>query len=219
MNASAQACRIVFVTPADPDRELVSGLADALRGVPRVRLEIATSPDAARALLGLPDVALLVVHVRRAGDISAAADLVRASSALAEPVKTVIIGERGQTEAGLMLLRAGAVDYLERPLDLRRLALLVDVLTVRSRLELARSTLAPTHTPADESLLAHLAGPMRRVLDQVRRVAPTNSNILLQGETGTGKTRLARGIHDLSPRRSLPLSSSTARALDYPDRE
>jgi DNA-binding NtrC family response regulator len=213
VNASAQSCRIVLVTPADPDRELVSGLADTLRGVPRVRLEIATSLAGARSLLGLPDVALFVVHVRRAGDISGAADLVRASSALAEPVKTVIIGERGQTEAGLLLLRAGAVDYLERPLDLRRFALLVDVLTVRSRLELARSTPAPNHAPADEALLAHLAGPMRRVLDQVRRVAPTNSTILLQGETGTGKTRLARGIHDLSPRRSLPLLVVNCAAL------
>src|SRR5688572_5490432 len=196
LNASPQACRIVFVASGDPDREFLSSVADALRGVPRVRFETATSPAGARLLLGSPDLALMLVHVRRAEDVPAAEALVKASNALVRPVKTVILGEPGQTQAGLTLLRAGAVDYLERPLDLRRLALLADVLTIRPRLTLARSTPVPAQPPADEPFLPDLAGPMRRVLEQVRCVAPTDSTLLLQGETGTGKTRLARVIHD-----------------------
>jgi formate hydrogenlyase transcriptional activator len=43
------------------------------------------------------------------------------------------------------------------------------------------------------------------VLEQVRRVAPTKSSVLLQGESGTGKEAIARALHDLSPRRDHPL--------------
>src|SRR5437764_7815351 len=46
--------------------------------------------------------------------------------------------------------------------------------------------------------------PMERLMEQVRRVAPLDSTVLLGGETGTGKTRLARLIHELSPRRHEP---------------
>ena len=204
MNASAQACRIVFVELDDPDREFETSVVSALRSVPRVRLEIAVR-DAVPALLGQPDIALILIHLRRARDLVAAQDLVRASSALAKPVKTVILGDPGQAQAGLTLLRVGAVDYLERPPDLRRLALLVDVLTARAQLELVRSAPTKTRQSPEVPVLPDLSGPMRRVFDQVGRVAPTDSTVLLQGETGTGKTRLARVIHSLSPRRSQPL--------------
>jgi len=47
--------------------------------------------------------------------------------------------------------------------------------------------------------------PLLAVLDQVRRVAPTKSTVLVQGESGTGKEAIARAVHDLSPRREHPL--------------
>ena len=212
MNAFARYTRVVFVASDDPDREFLSGVTDALRSVPRVQLEIARSPDAARHVLTAPGVALLIALVRGASDVPEMTKLVQAANALSEPVKTVVIGERGQTRSGLTLLRAGAADYLERPLDLRRLALLADVLTVRARLEVARSE--PTAPrPPDEPLSPDQDGLMGQVMDQVRRVAPTESTVLLQGETGTGKTRLARVIHDLSPRRGLPLLVVNCAAL------
>jgi hypothetical protein len=106
--ALAPCSRIVFVVAGEPDRELMSSAADALRGVPRVRLEVATTLDGTRALLGAPGVALLLAHVRGAGDVPGTAELIQAANALAEPVKTVVMGDRGQTRAGLALLRAGA---------------------------------------------------------------------------------------------------------------
>jgi len=48
------------------------------------------------------------------------------------------------------------------------------------------------------------SGPMREVLEQVRRVAPSDTSVLVRGETGTGKEGLARMVHDLSPRRDAP---------------
>jgi two-component system response regulator HydG len=55
-----------------------------------------------------------------------------------------------------------------------------------------------------ESFICDPAGTLGQLIEQVRRVAPQDMTILLGGETGTGKTRLARLIHNLSPRREAP---------------
>ena len=54
---------------------------------------------------------------------------------------------------------------------------------------------------------------MGRMMEQVRRVAAQDTTILLGGETGTGKTRLARLIHELSPRRDRPFLAVNCGAL------
>src|SRR5947209_6599683 len=58
--------------------------------------------------------------------------------------------------------------------------------------------------PGAEALLDALPPEMKGLQDQIRRVAPQETTLLLVGETGTGKTRLARLVHDLSPRRDEP---------------
>jgi DNA-binding NtrC family response regulator len=55
--------------------------------------------------------------------------------------------------------------------------------------------------------------PAEQVMEQVRRVAPQSATILLSGETGTGKTRLARLLHELSPRRDQPFLAVNCGAL------
>ena len=54
---------------------------------------------------------------------------------------------------------------------------------------------------------------LRRVLKQVETVAPTDSTVLIYGDTGTGKELIARGIHDLSPRRSKPFVKLNCAAI------
>src|SRR5258708_19459673 len=54
---------------------------------------------------------------------------------------------------------------------------------------------------------------LRRALKHVETVAPTDSTVLIYGETGTGKELIARGIHDLSPRRAKPFVKLNCAAI------
>jgi two-component system response regulator HydG len=107
------------------------------------------------------------------------------------------------------LLRLGLADYQVRPLDLNRLGYMVEMLAVSARHECRGARTAADSTVAseprrDESRSTSAVTSHDRTLDQVRRIAPQETTILLEGETGTGKTRVARIIHDLSPRRGKP---------------
>ncbi len=105
---------------------------------------------------------------------------------------------------------------MTRPVDVAWLSYLIEALTIRSR----QSWLSTTpEVPRRESpeLVDSTSGDEIQEADplmsQVRRVAPQDATILLSGETGTGKTRLARQIHELSNRRSEPFVAIKCGAL------
>jgi two-component system, NtrC family, response regulator HydG len=63
---------------------------------------------------------------------------------------------------------------------------------------------SPRSAAVAEPFLGAMAPEMAALVDQIRRVAPQDTTLLFTGETGTGKTRLARMVHELSPRRDQP---------------
>ena len=89
------------------------------------------------------------------------------------------------------------------------------------RVKSLQEKIEPEDTSLDDAVHvdAHFEGivgrsaALRRVLKQVQIVAPTNSNVLIFGETGTGKELIARAIHDLSPRRPNPLVTLNCAAI------
>jgi len=115
-------------------------------------------------------------------------------------VSSIVLGDPFVADHAVEALRMGATDYLGLPLDAARLTDLIDALTIRDRDRaiggVSRTT--PLILDGDTPWVALL-------VDQIRRVARGSATILLGGETGTGKTRLARQIHELSGRRSEPL--------------
>ena len=82
--------------------------------------------------------------------------------------------------------------------------------------EIATQRIEPRSTPViefrRESIIGHSA-ELAEVLDMVRKVAPSESSVLVRGESGTGKELLAKAIHDNSPRRNGPLVSVHCAAL------
>jgi DNA-binding NtrC family response regulator len=159
------------------------------------------------------DVGLFIIHLTHETNTAEVTALLRSIAATGRSIPLLILSDQYQADQALALLRLGAVDYLSRPLDLRRLAYLVDVLTVRARcvgvggrnLSNSPPEPAPVQTLGEqEPFLYYPYADMGRMMDQVRTVAPQDTTVLLSGETGTGKTHLARLIHELSPRCDQP---------------
>jgi DNA-binding NtrC family response regulator len=179
-------------------------------------LEVVAEIDRACERVGQGDVSLVLVHLRPRDSVAGLTRLMQ-TMALTSPAATLVLSDEYRPEQALALLRLGVADYLARPLDLGRLAYLVDVLTLSARRAEGRPAPAPAEPIElldDERAFVYLpVSRMGRLMEQVRRIAPQDTTILLGGETGTGKTRLAGLIHRLSPRRGKPFLTVNCGAL------
>jgi two-component system, NtrC family, response regulator HydG len=198
---------------------LDSSLQEAVREVTEqiagLRLETVTSIDAAVARLPQDDVVLALPHLTQKGGAGEISRLLRTVASSRRPVATLVIGEHDWAEQALALLRQGAADYLARPLDLTWLSNRCDALTVRARYQAAPTpkSVEVVRVGDDDPFLYVTSAHMGLVMEQVQRVAPQESTLLITGETGTGKTRLARLIHELSGRRGEPFLVANCGAL------
>ena len=124
-----------------------------------------------------------------------------AARALAEPPEVVLMTAFGTAESAVAAMKAGAADYLTKPFSMDELQLRVRRLVDRRDVEAQNASLVDRLTP---SLLA-VSPAMQRVIASARQVAKTGATVLLTGESGTGKSQLAKFIHFSSPRASRPL--------------
>ncbi len=133
-------------------------------------------------------------------------ELVRSVGSRAIPTAMVVLTSYGTIESAAGALRAGAADFLTKPLIEAELeGALKRAWRARSRLiETSASRPAP-RTPGVAPVGLVGADPrMRRVMEMVDAVAPSKTTVLMTGESGTGKSLIASAIHKKSPRRDGP---------------
>jgi DNA-binding NtrC family response regulator len=136
-----------------------------------------------------PDVVLTDLKMPGKGGL----ELVEQISRRPSPPEVVVITAYGSFETALKAGRLGAYDYLTKPLESEKLIFVVGRAAEKRdlRLELLRQV---------TSKMVVKSYSMQDVLDDIAKVAPSDSTVLIRGESGTGKERIARLIHYQSPR-------------------
>lgn len=190
---------------ADDDRGVRFVLAEALRDAGLAVREFGDAAAVRDALRESPP-ALLVTDVRMPGeDGLRLLEDVHARGLC--PVIVMSAYTDVTTTAGAY--RAGAVDYLAKPFDLDQA-----VAAVQRALATVNSPAAEPETAqvASHALLGESAA-MREVFRLIGRVAASDLNVLVTGETGTGKELVARALHDESARRNKPFVALNTAAI------
>src|SRR5262245_19582072 len=198
------ACTALLVST---DPRLIRTVTESQRSIAHLELKACPGIDEGRAQLGREDVALVLIHLTAASDRGEVTRLLDAAAARDRPCSAVVLSDSYQAHEACAFLRAGAADYLGLPVPSVRLSYLLDTLTVRARLDLRPPATAPEGggSMRGPGACPFMVDPeMAELVGQLRRLAPQATTLLFTGETGTGKTRLAHLLHELSPRAGEP---------------
>jgi len=137
-------------------------------------------------------------------------ELLRELKRMAPSTPVIMLTAHGSVPLAVEAMKAGAADFLSKPFDREEV-----LYTVRKALALSEhgEGAPPRMEIAPRTTLVGSSSKMREVADLIDRASRTSANVLLRGETGTGKEVAARAVHDRSARGSGPFVAVNCAAL------
>jgi two-component system response regulator HydG len=130
---------------------------------------------------------------------------------------TLVLTGQGGLETAIAAIRAGAYDFITKPVKVDALAIAVtralDHLTLKREVKRLRQ-----HVDRDMPIdgIAGSSPAIRETIEMIRRVSDSDATVLVTGESGTGKELVARALHNLSPRRDQPFVAVNCAAMPAP---
>ncbi len=138
-------------------------------------------------------------------------EVLRALERRGSEVPVIVYTGTGDYDRCIQAVRLGAYGFIDKAEPVERIVREVELAVERSRL---RAEVQALHRRLDgESTLVGTSAPMRRLREQIARVAPVPSTVLILGESGTGKELVARELHRLGPAPTAPFVAINAAAL------
>jgi len=129
-------------------------------------------------------------------------------------IDVVVVTAYGSIEDAVEIMKAGAYDYLTKPIDLTELENLIKrVQEKRNLVEENRQLREQLQERFKFDAIISQSGEMEEVLNNAARVANSKATVLVRGESGTGKELIARAIHHASPRKEKPFVVINVAAL------
>ena len=201
--------KILIVDDERPTREVMARLLGA-------HYDCLTAADAEQALAAVtanPDLVLLITDYKMPGENGI--ELIRKAKAANPLLGAIIITAFGEIDLAVKAMKDGADDFLTKPItDLAQLELRVAKAIKTQTLE--RQVADLRHQLDEKYGLEAFTGTseaMQRVYDRIRRVAPSEATVLIEGPSGTGKELAAHAIHTLSRRANGPFVAVECSAL------
>ncbi len=204
----ARSGRILIV---DDEPNARTALAELLRGE---GFDVETAADGFKALgkIGAFAPHIVITDLKMPG--MDGIDLVKKLRAMDDAPAVVVMTAFGAVDTAIDAMRAGAEEYLTKPLNFDEL--LVVVQKVLANHELRAETAQLRRRVRDRVAPGNMVGsspPMQRVFEIVDQVAPSRATVLITGESGTGKELVANAIHQRSPRAGGPFIKLHCAAL------
>ena len=173
--------------------------------------EAADGPEAIRAVEQEPfDLILLDIRMTTMDGIEALSEIRKISPYAPVLMMTAYASVKTAVEA----LKAGAFEYLTKPLDIEELKILIE--KALEYYHLREENLALEERLGDRFDFSRIIGKsrkMKEIFDLLAQVAPTDATVLILGESGTGKEVVANAIHHNSPRANQPFIKVACAAL------
>jgi DNA-binding NtrC family response regulator len=199
---------------ADDQRDVLEALRLLLKGQ-GYQIDTVESPAAALTALSQRDYDVVLIDLNYARDTTSGEEgleLLRQIHTGDPQLPVIVMTAWGSVHVAVEAMRRGAGDFIEKPWDNERLLTIL-----RTQMELGRAlrragrleaqTRAATEGGA--TLIAE-APAMRPVLQMIDRVGPSDANVLITGENGTGKSLVAQALHGVSVRSARPMVTINA---------
>jgi DNA-binding NtrC family response regulator len=206
-NAGPDAPRVL----AADDQQHILEAIELLLKPQGYKVDVVRSPELAREALASTTYDAVLIDLNYTRDTTSGQeglDLLSEIHALDSTLPVIVMTAWGNVGLAVEAMRRGARDFIQKPWENERL-----VSILRTQVELRRALQEAARLAAENRLLSAQGRPefiatapsMMPVLETIARVAPSDANVLIAGEHGTGKEIVARTIHALSLRASRPL--------------
>ena len=183
---------------ADDHDSLRRGITRALRETGH-EVEEAANGNAAIERLHSGQFDVVVCDLRMGG--SDGMEVLRTSKALHPTTAVILMTAFGSVQTAVEAMQIGAADYVQKPFEIEEMELKIDkaleVRQLKHEIDYLRHTRPDIY---DFDRIVGASGALQRMLDIVRKVAKTNTTVLIRGETGTGKELIAAALHHNSLR-------------------
>jgi DNA-binding NtrC family response regulator len=206
---------------ADDQPDVLQALRLLLKGE-GAEIETATSPAAVLSAVDARDFDVALIDLNYTRDTTSGEEGLGLLSRLQQidsPMPVIVMTAWGTVDIAVEAMRRGARDFVQKPWENERV-----LATVRTQVELGRALRRSQRLEAENRALRGDQGPgratliaesaaMQPVLQLIARVGPSDANVLLTGENGTGKGTVAQALHAVSPRAGKPLVTVNAGGL------
>ncbi len=206
---------------ADDQRDVLAALRLVFKGE-GFDTETVSSPAGLLEVLARRDIDVVLMDLNYTRDTTSGQeglDLLERIRRLDNPPSVVVMTAWGSVELAVEAMRRGARDFVQKPWDNARL-----VTIVRNQVALRRSQRQSARLQAENEILRGGGGPaliadspaMRPVVELINRVGPSDANVLITGENGTGKGVVARALHAVSGRSTRSLVTVNMGGISEP---